>query len=100
MAEEDIPKALSVFGQVHRRQSLEGTGLGLPLCKVFAELHGGTLDLTSVLGEGTTVTITFPENRVLNKSQVATASFQNTGTPVFSAIPPDGEKEEETVAES
>lgn len=39
IAEADIPKALAIFGQVHRSQSHEGTGLGLPLCKMFAELH-------------------------------------------------------------
>lgn len=65
IAEEDIPTALAVFGQVHRSQSHEGTGLGLPLCKMFAELHGGKLQLTSVLGEGTTVRIIFPEARVM-----------------------------------
>ncbi len=64
IAEEDIPTALAVFGQVHRSQSHEGTGLGLPLCKMFAELHGGSLQLTSVVGEGTTVRVTFPESRV------------------------------------
>ncbi|HEU5046213.1 MAG TPA: ATP-binding protein [Rickettsiales bacterium] len=63
IAEKDIPVALSVFGQVHRNQSHEGTGLGLPLCKMFAELHGGRLALGSVLGEGTTVRITFPASR-------------------------------------
>lgn len=62
--EEDIPTALAVFGQVHRSQSHEGTGLGLPLCKMFAELHGGKLQLTSVVGEGTTVRVVFPESRV------------------------------------
>lgn len=61
---EDIPKALAVFGQVHRSQSHEGTGLGLPLCKMFAELHGGKLQLTSEVGVGTTVRIIFPESRV------------------------------------
>jgi signal transduction histidine kinase len=65
ISETDIPKALSVFGQVHRSQSLEGTGLGLPLCKIFAELHGGELTLESALGVGTTVSVIFPENRVL-----------------------------------
>lgn len=65
IAEADIPTALAVFGQVHRNQSHEGTGLGLPLCKMFAELHGGKLQLTSVVGEGTTVRILFPESRVL-----------------------------------
>ena len=64
IAEEDIPTALAVFGQVHRSQSHEGTGLGLPLCKMFAELHGGKLQLTSTVGEGTSVRVIFPENRV------------------------------------
>ncbi|MFM9890639.1 MAG: ATP-binding protein [Rickettsiales bacterium] len=63
--EKDIPTALAVFGQVHRSQSHEGTGLGLPLCKMFAELHGGKLQLTSVVGVGTTVRIIFPEERVV-----------------------------------
>jgi signal transduction histidine kinase len=65
IAEEDIPTALSVFGQVHRSHSHEGTGLGLPLCRMFAELHGGKLILTSTVGEGTNVRITFPANRVI-----------------------------------
>lgn len=65
IAEEDIPVALSVFGQVHRSQSHEGTGLGLPLCKMFAELHGGKLALGSAVGEGTTVRIIFPASRNL-----------------------------------
>ena len=65
IAEEDIPTALSVFGQVHRSQSHEGTGLGLPLCKMFTELHGGKLALVSALGEGTTVRIIMPAQRVI-----------------------------------
>ncbi|MDX2095579.1 MAG: ATP-binding protein [Alphaproteobacteria bacterium] len=64
IAEADIPQALAVFGQVHRSQSHEGTGLGLPLCKMFAELHGGQLQLVSEVGVGTTVRIIFPESRV------------------------------------
>lgn len=65
IAEEDIPTALSVFGQVHRNRSHEGTGLGLPLCRMFAELHGGKLALASVVGEGTTVRVIFPAQRVI-----------------------------------
>ena len=63
--EDDIQKALSVFGQVHRNQSHEGTGLGLPLCKMFTELHGGKLLLNSKVGEGTTVTIILPSERMV-----------------------------------
>ena len=69
IAEADIPKALSVFGQVHRSRSHEGTGLGLPLCKMYAELHDGKLLLTSRLGEGTTVRIVFPHSRVITQTQ-------------------------------
>jgi signal transduction histidine kinase len=41
----------------------EGTGLGLPLTKSLAELHGGTLSLESEPGKGTTVTVFLPESR-------------------------------------
>jgi signal transduction histidine kinase len=65
IAEHDISKALSVFGQVHRSKNHEGTGLGLPLCKMYAELHDGKLLLTSKVGEGTTVRVIFPHQRTL-----------------------------------
>ncbi len=80
IAEDKIATALSVFGQVHRDQSHEGTGLGLPLCRMFAELHGGKLAIGSVLGEGTTVRITLPKDRVIfdETTQVAAADMQYT----------------------
>ncbi len=65
MAPEDIPKALSVFGQVHKEQGYEGTGLGLPLCKVFTELHGGKLKIESQRDIGTRVTVMLPASRAV-----------------------------------
>jgi two-component system cell cycle sensor histidine kinase PleC len=38
----------------------DGSGLGLPLARLFAELHGGALKLDSVPGGGTTATLTLP----------------------------------------
>jgi len=35
-------------------------GLGLPLTRQFIEAHGGTIDLESKKGKGTTVTLTIP----------------------------------------
>jgi signal transduction histidine kinase len=73
IAEDDIATALAVFGQVHRSQSHEGTGLGLPLCRMFTELHGGKLALTSTLGEGTTVKLMFPAARIVQPEEDAMA---------------------------
>ncbi len=38
----------------------KGTGLGMLLCKQFVEKNKGKLHIESVLGEGTTFTVTFP----------------------------------------
>ncbi len=72
MALNDIPKALSRFGQIDSAlgRKYEGTGLGLPLTKSLAELHGGALDLQSEVGIGTTVTVRFPARRLVVQSQV------------------------------
>jgi signal transduction histidine kinase len=62
---EDIPKALTPFGQVrtNSQNAHDGTGLGLSLSKRLIELHGGGLDLTSEPGKGTQVAIWFPPER-------------------------------------
>jgi signal transduction histidine kinase len=59
---EDIPKVLEPFGQVESEMSHKhpGTGLGLPLTKELAELHGGSLTMESNIDVGTTVTIILP----------------------------------------
>ncbi len=71
IAPEDVPKALSRFGQVGRNleQAREGTGLGLPLTKALIEKHGGTLDLHSEIGKGTTVTLWFPAELIVLSDQ-------------------------------
>src|SRR2546425_1033902 len=37
-----------------------GAGLGLAICKWIAEAHGGTIDVQSRPGRGTTFTVTLP----------------------------------------
>ncbi len=60
-----LPKALATFGQVEGAMTRghRGTGLGLPLVKAFMELHHGTLEIDSALGEGTVVRLLFPTAR-------------------------------------
>jgi len=73
IAADDIPRALERFGQVDSSLSrkYEGTGLGLPLSKRLMELHDGRLELESIVGAGTTVTILFPAKRLIEDQQAA-----------------------------
>jgi signal transduction histidine kinase len=74
IAPEDIPKALEPFGQIDNPMLTgeEGTGLGLPLTKALAELHGGTITLESAPGKGTTATVTLPAERVVERRETFT----------------------------
>ena len=67
IALEDIPKALSPFGQIDVKlaRNYQGTGLGLPLTKSLVELGSGSMDLQSEVGVGTTVTVRFPKERIV-----------------------------------
>ena len=55
-----------VFREFHRIESsyvnsVQGTGLGLPLTKRLINLHGGIISFSSVLGIGSTFTFTIPK---------------------------------------
>ncbi len=67
IAPADIPKALARFQQVDGQlnRTYEGSGLGLPLSKSLVEAHDGSLELESIVGEGTTVTARLPAERVV-----------------------------------
>jgi signal transduction histidine kinase len=42
------------------RDQVAGTGLGLCIAKSFVELHGGTISVTSAIGQGSTFSFTLP----------------------------------------
>ncbi|CUW37195.1 putative sensor histidine kinase [Magnetospirillum sp. XM-1] len=62
MTAEEIAVALTPFGQNPSEvaKAEAGTGLGLPLSKRLAEMHGGSLSVSSIPGRGTTVTVAIP----------------------------------------
>jgi len=69
IAESDLECALQPFGQVDSSMSRrhEGTGLGLPISRALAELHGASFELVSEVGKGTAITIRFPVERSVER---------------------------------
>lgn len=63
IAAEDVPRLFRKYGRGRRTESGErkGIGLGLLFCRLAVELHGGTIDLETSAGRGTTVRISLPE---------------------------------------
>jgi signal transduction histidine kinase len=68
ISSDDIRRILLPFEQVESSlsRSHNGTGLGLPLTAAMMELHGGALEIDSEIGRGTTVTIRFPPERLID----------------------------------
>ena len=60
--EADLPEVFTRFfrGSNAVSASVPGTGLGLVIVRTILDNHGGSLGLSSVQGEGTTVRITLP----------------------------------------
>jgi signal transduction histidine kinase len=73
MTQDEIELALQPFGQVESAFSRnhEGTGLGLPITRHLAVLHGGSLVLSSTPSLGTQAIVTLPAERALAVPQRA-----------------------------
>ena len=59
---EHLPRIFDRFymADKSRTRATQGTGLGLAIVKSIMDLHGGTVTVRSIAGEGTTVTLRFP----------------------------------------
>ena len=69
IAPEDIKRVLEPFGQIETAtsRSHNGTGLGLPLVDAMVKLHGGSLEVESQVGQGTSITLRFPPERTISQ---------------------------------
>ena len=65
IAEANIANCFQPFDQVDNvlTRRFEGSGLGLAITKALVELHAGEIRLTSTVGVGTKVKLTFPADR-------------------------------------
>jgi PAS domain S-box-containing protein len=57
---EEQERIFDAFVRGRSAESIQGTGLGLSIVKKAVELLGGTIELESEVGKGTTVTVTIP----------------------------------------
>lgn len=66
IAAEHLPRLTERFYRVDRSRSREtgGTGLGLAIVKHIAQRHGGQVQIESVVGRGSTFTLSLPAGRV------------------------------------
>ncbi|HEX9128831.1 MAG TPA: PAS domain S-box protein [Gemmatimonadaceae bacterium] len=76
---EELEHLFKPFSQIDASlaRKFEGTGLGLAMVKLLAELHGGTVAVESAVGEGTCFTVWLPLR----------AEEQDALTPVSAPIP-------------
>ncbi len=56
----ELPRITSKYYRASTSSGIAGTGLGLNLVRQFVDLHQGTLNIDSIEGEGTTVTVRLP----------------------------------------
>ena len=72
IAPEHLERITQPFVQAQSSltRSHQGTGLGLTIVKSFVELHGGRLEISSALGEGTSVVVRLPADRVVREAAI------------------------------
>jgi len=58
--EGELAHVFDPFYRASNAKKHVGTGLGLSIVRDYVKMHGGTTDVSSVLGEGTTFTFTLP----------------------------------------
>jgi PAS domain S-box-containing protein len=91
ISEEDQKKLMEPFVQLSRMRGTNavnnGTGLGLSISKRLAACMNGSLTCSSVLGEGSTFSVTL--NGVHYRKAEALANAQQTAKAAVSAVPKD-----------
>jgi two-component system cell cycle sensor histidine kinase PleC len=75
IAEHDLARLGQPFEQASQAMAngMKGSGLGLAIARSFAELHGGSLNISSRFGEGTVVLVTIPKTPPGRRSLAASA---------------------------
>lgn len=74
ISERDLGNIFDRFYQVDRVHP-NGSGIGLSLCKAFAELHGGKITVDSTLNKGSVFTVYIPVRHVSEQAEEVHATI-------------------------
>ncbi len=55
-----LDRIFGIFQRLHGRNTYEGTGMGLPICRRIVERHGGSIVARSEVGKGSQFIVTLP----------------------------------------
>ena len=82
MTPEQVDKVFKPFTQADEKTTRKfgGTGLGLTITKMFAEMMGGDIDLSSEEGKGTTFIVTIPITVIDKKKQETSELITETNS--------------------
>ena len=77
ISESEIGRVTEAFtqGAAGIAQPGKGSGLGLSIVKGLMQIHGGSFEIRSKIGEGTQAEAVFPEQRLLHGPATQTAIF-------------------------
>lgn len=70
ISKTDLPRIFDPFmrAEAIRAKGIEGTGLGLPICKSYVSAMDGTITCESTLGEGSRFTVEIPFKRAASET--------------------------------
>lgn len=68
ISKSELKKILHPFDREEAEdKDAKKVSIGLPLCQLYALLHGGKLEIKSKIGGGTKITVTIPKQRVIEQ---------------------------------
>jgi signal transduction histidine kinase len=83
----DLPHIFEWFHRGSNVGDVAGTGVGLPSAKLIVEKHGGTIDVSSHQGRGTTVTLRLPVQAAAQREDVTLAEITPPAREQLAASP-------------